>query len=52
MTRVHCLFPGISTTKVNWEIMVDEWSEPETVPFDMIILDVPPHSNGDGPEVQ
>ena len=28
MARVHFLFPGISITKVDWEIMVDELSEP------------------------
>ena len=52
MAQANFLFPGISTTKVDWEIMVDELSEPQTAPFDRIIGDEPPHSNGDGSEVQ
>ena len=41
-----------STAKVDWEIMVVDLSEPQTSPFDEIIGDGPPHSNGDGSEVQ
>ena len=52
MILVHFLFSGISTTKVDWEIMVDELSWPQTTPFDGIIWDKPPQSNGGGPEVQ
>ena len=52
IAQVHVLFPGISTKKVDWEIMVDELLEPQTSPFDEIIGDGPPHNNGDGSEVQ
>ena len=52
MAQVHFLFQGISTKKVDWEIIVDELSEPQTSPFDEIIGDGPSHSNGDGSEVQ
>ena len=31
MARVHFLFPDISTKKVDWEIMVDKLSEPQTL---------------------
>ena len=52
LARVHFLFPGTSTTKLDWEIMGDELSEPQTSPYDKIIGDGPPHSIGDGSEVQ
>ena len=52
MARLHLLFPGISTTKVDWETMGDELSEPQTSPYDKIIGDGPPHSIGNGSEVQ
>ena len=38
--------------QMDWEIMVDELSEPQTSPFYEIIEDGPPHSNGDRAEVQ
>ena len=31
MAQVHFLFPDISTKKVDWEIIVDELSEPQTL---------------------
>ena len=52
ITLMHFLFTGISTTKVDWEIIMDELLEPQTSPFDEIIGDGPSHSNGDGSEVQ
>ena len=37
MARVNVLFPGILTTNMDWESMVDELSEPQAAPFDGII---------------
>ena len=41
------LIPRLSTSKVDWEIMVDGFSDPQPAPFDMTIEDGPPHSNED-----
>ena len=37
VARANLSFPGRSTTKMDWEIMVDELSEPQTTPFDGIV---------------